>query len=130
MPDADKENWPFCQKNMSDENKESCWTPKWNLESIYLNNEMNINIHIDINMSIGITKPTPTPCRGRPQTGPGGMGWLGWDDINIHIGINMNIDIHNNMNMNIEYWLLDPPSAPKFQEITNGPMYPLQGSTK
>ena len=32
----------------------SCWTPKWSLGSIHINNDMNINVHIDINMNIDI----------------------------------------------------------------------------
>ena len=66
----------------------SCWTPKWNLGSIHINDDMNININIDINMNINITPHTPTPCWGRPQTGPGeGMGWGGMISILILISI-------------------------------------------
>ena len=34
--------------------KESCWTSKWSLGSIHINNEVNINMNIDIDMKIDI----------------------------------------------------------------------------
>ena len=35
------------------------------------------------------------------------MGWVGGDDINIHIDINMNIDIHIIINMNNNFGVGD-----------------------
>ena len=48
-----------------------------------------------------ISPHPPTPCGGRPSEGPGGggMGWGGWDDINIRIDINTNIYLHIIINM-------------------------------